>query len=170
MNRSLNNEEIHFGISRNKIHQGYALAGFLGIVGISFLTVLREGSPDALLTGLLVLIGSGVIGTINYRRDNSSKSLLVLNKDGLWYKDWKGPIIGWNYIEKVELGGSKIKASVRITLTQPDAVVALLEADKRPAFEKNPLITMPVLRIPAGSLDKELNEISDTITSYMIPK
>ncbi|MBT4889641.1 MAG: hypothetical protein HON65_08825 [Rhodospirillales bacterium] len=159
--------EWHCGISRNKIHQGYFLSGFLTLGGISSLTLLQQASPDATMYGLILLAGACLIGSMTYRTDKSSGSLLILNPDGLWFKDWNGPVISWKHIVGAETGGTKIKASVRITITDSEAVCSLLDAGQRPAFEKNPLIRLPVLRIPAGSLETPLNEISDKINAFI---
>ena len=167
MNTFSSNTEWHCGISRNKIHQGYFLAGFLTLGGVSSLTVLQGASPDATMFGLILLAGACLVGFMTYRNDKNSGSLLILNHEGLWYKDWNGPVIGWKHIQGAETGGTKIKASVRITIDNSEAIASLLDADKRSAFEKNPLVRLPVLRIPAGSLEKPLDEIRDIINQFI---
>lgn len=154
------------GVSPNKIHQGYLLAGFMFISGLALMFYLNDASEDAALIGLVNIGFAAIILFMTRRTLKNSRRLLVINGDGVWYRDWKGPVIPWKQIANVAVGGSRIKAAVQITLKDPEAVITLLNAADRTAFEKNPLINMPVLRIPNGTLAVPLDEVSDKIKEF----
>ena len=156
-----NNTEWVCGISKNKVQQGYLLAGFMALSGLALMFYLNEASEDATLIGMINLIFAAVVFYMTRRSITKSSRLLVLNSDGVWFRDWKGPVIPWQQIGNAELSGSRIKASVRITLKDPEAVMTLLDAADRTAFEKNPLINMPVLKIPNGALAVPLEQVQE---------
>jgi len=170
MNTISPENEWQCGISKNKVHQGYFLTGFLALVGISFITFLNSGSADASMLGLLMLAGSAAIGFMTYRNAQKSEILLILNNEGIWYKDWNVPTINWQHIDDIQLGGSKLKASIRLTLGDPNQVISQLDKEKRRAFEKNLLVALPILKIPAGNLESSLEEVRDKIKNYMVQK
>jgi len=154
------------GISKNKIHQGYLLAVFMLLSGLALMFYLNSASEDATLIGMINIGFAAVVFFMTRRSQLKSSRLLVLNSDGVWYRDWKGPVIPWQQIKNVRLGGSRVRSAVYITLKDPEAVVTLLDAADRGAFEKNPLINLPILKIPNGSLAVPLEQILDEITEF----
>ncbi len=161
-----NNTEWVCGISRNKIQQGYLLAGFMAVSGLALMFYLNDASEDAALIGMINLGFAAVVFYMTRRSITKSSRLLVVNSDGVWFRDWKGPVIPWKQIANVEISGTRIKASVRLTLKDPEAVITLLDAADRTAFEKNPLINMPVLKIPNGTLAVSLEHIQEKLTEF----
>ncbi|NQV45426.1 MAG: hypothetical protein HQ501_11005 [Rhodospirillales bacterium] len=160
------NSEWVCGVSKNKIQQGYLLAGFVLVSGLALMFYLNDASEDATLIGMVNIGFAAVVFFMTRRSLATSSRLLVLNSDGVWYRDWKGPVVPWNQIANIEISGSRIKAAVRLTLKDPEAVITLLDAADRKAFEKNPLVNMPVLRVPNGALADTLEQIHEKLNAF----
>lgn len=154
------------GVSKNKIQQGYLLAGFMLVSGLALMFYLNDASKDATLIGMVNIGFAAVVFFLTRRSLATSSRLLVLNSDGVWYRDWKGPVIPWSQIASIEISGSRIKAAVRVTLKDPEAVITLLDAADRKAFEKNSLVIMPVLRIPNGTLADTLEQVHEKLNAF----
>ncbi len=154
------------GISKNKVQQGYLLAGFMAVSGLALMFYLNDASEDATLIGMVNLFFACVVFFMTRRSITKSSRLLVLNSDGVWFQDWKGPVIPWEQIAGIELSGSRIKACVRIALKDPDAVISLIDVADRTAFEKNPLINMPILKIPNGTLAVPLEQVREKLCEF----
>jgi len=161
-----NDSEWICGISKNKVQQGYFLAGFMVVSGIALMFFLNDESADANAIGMINLGFAAVVFLMTRRSVVKSSRLLVVNSDGVWFRDWKGPVIPWDQIAATEHSGTRIKASVRVILKDPETVITMLNASDRPAFEKNPLVNMPVLRIPNGSLAASLEEIQEKLLTF----
>lgn len=161
-----NTSEWVCGISKNKIQQGYLLSGFMLISGLALMFVLDSASEDAAVIGM-VNIAFGVIVFLMTRRSAiNSRRLLVLSNEGVWYRDWKGPVIPWNQIAGLNLGGNRIKAAIEVTLKNPEIIVTMLDASDRAAFEKNHLANMPVIKIPNGALEVSLDEVLEKMKEF----
>lgn len=154
------------GISKNKTQQGYLLAAFMVISGLALMFFLDSASEDAALIGMVNIAFGAIVFFLARRSAMNSQRLLVLNADGVWYRDWKGPVIPWNQIANIEVGGSRIKAALRITLRDPEAVITMLDAADRPGFEKNPLNILPVITIPNGSLAVPLDQVAERMKDF----
>jgi len=154
------------GISKNKVQQGFLLAGFMVVSGLVLMFVLNTASPDAAIIGMINIAFGLIVYFMSRRSALNSSRLLVLNEEGVWYRDWKGPVVPWDQIANIELGDSRIKAAIRITLKNPDTVVTMLDASNRAAFEKNQLVNMPIIKIPNGSLAAPLEQIREKMIEF----
>lgn len=114
-NTAIGNEWTCDG-SANKVLQGYLLSGFLAIVGILFIFVLNDSSPDAVTIGYVQLLFSAIVGVLAYRGARSSDRILIINDDGIWFKTWATSVIPWNQIISIEIAGSRFNASLKITV------------------------------------------------------
>lgn len=160
------NNEWVCGISKNKIQQGYLLAGFMVISGLALMFYFDSASEDAALIGMVNLGFAALVFFMTRRSLANSSRLLILNNDGVWFRDWKGPVVPWDQIAVFEVGGTRIKAALRVHLKDPEAVISLLDASDRAAFEKNPLFNAPTLRIPNGSLAEPLEIIHEKMNDF----
>lgn len=167
MAESGNGNEWVSGISRNRLSQGYLLSGFLAIVALLFIFVLNDSSPDAQLIGIAQLFFAGLIFLFTYRNGARSGRLLVMNHEGIWYQDWKAPAVPWSHISAVGIGGTRIKASANVTLKNPDHWLNTLDQGDRTSVRKNPLVVLPVLRIPNGHVDAPLEEVVRVAHSHL---
>lgn len=164
--KTVDGSEWVCGISKNKVQQGFLLAGFLVVSGFVLMFVLNSASQDAALIGMINIAFGVLVFFMAKRSAANSKRLLVLNDEGVWYKDWKGPVIPWEQIAHFQLGGSRIKASLQVTLKDPETVITMLDVADRAAFEKNPLYNSPVIKIPNGSLAEPLETVHEKMKEF----
>jgi len=155
------------GMSRNRLLQGYLLSGFLAVVALLFIFVLNDSSPDAQLIGFAQLFFAGIIFLLAYRNGVNSTRLLVMDSNGIWYQGWKTSAVPWNEISDVSVSGSRIKASVNVTLKDPDAWVDAKSAAEQKSIRKNPLVVMPILKIPNGHVEASLPVIVEEAQSRL---
>ena len=148
MNDTVNGDERTCSGSVNKVMQGYLLSGFLAIVGLLFIFVLDKSSPDAVLIGCVPLLFAVIVGALAYRGARNSDRLLVLNNEGMFFKGWSNDVIPWPQIAKVEPGGSRISAFLRVELSDPAA-------------------PRPMLKIPAGDLSVPMQEVVEVAQGFM---
>ena len=153
-------------MSRSKTQHGYLLAGFLILVGLVFIFIFPDASPDARIIGGVTVVFGCFIFAMAHRTMAKSQRLLVLNNKGIWYQDWKGPVVPWGQISDLDIAGSRIKAELRIAVKDIDAIAGLLDESARKAFIKNPLEKGPILSIPNGNLNVPLDEVSDRILAH----
>lgn len=161
-----NSTEWVCGISKNKVQQGYLLVGFMVVSGLALIFFLSDASEDANLIGMVNLAFAAVVFLMVRRSIATSSRLLVLNGDGVWFRDWKGPVIPWQLVADIELSGSRIKSSLNIALKDPEVVIAMLDAGDRAAFQKNPLVNLPVLKIPNGALAVPLEQVQEKLYEF----
>jgi len=81
------------GISKNKIQQGYLLAGFMAASGFALMFYLDDASEDATFIGMVNLFFACAVFFMTRRSITKSSRLLVYNTDGVWFQDLKGPAI-----------------------------------------------------------------------------
>ena len=148
MNDTVNSDEWTCSGSVNKVMQGYLLCGFLTIVGFAFIFVLDKSSPDAMLIGFVQLLFAAIVGALAYRGSRYSDRLLVLNNEGMFFRGWGNNVVPWQKIARVEPGGSRISAFLRVELSDPTA-------------------PRPMLKIPAGDLSVPLQEVVEVAQGYM---
>jgi len=161
-----NETEWVCGISKNKIQQGYLLAGFMLVSGFALIFFLDSASEDAAMIGVVNIGFAALIFFMTRRSLANSRRLLVLNDDGIWYRDWKAPVIPWDQISYMEVGGSRIKAALLVALKDPETVIASIDASDRTNFEKNPLFNAPVLKIPNASLAVPLDQVLEKMKEF----
>lgn len=152
-----------YKISRTKLQQGFLLGGVLAIIGIVILVVGRQVIPDAILIGIgHIVVGGGVIGWCNYlTRDTRPR--LVLDADGVWYRDWKTRPIPWQQIRGVSTTGSRMSSFVCIEVRDEQTLLHIIPEGDRQKFKSNRLVRLPKLFIPNNSVDAPFNELVDAI-------
>ncbi len=147
------------GISPPKTRQGYLLSGFLALVGLSFIFCFDNESVDAAMIGYLQLGFAALVLAMAYRTSAQSKELLVIDNTGIWYRDWRIPVIPWAMISRASVAGSRIKASLDITIENPDQLLARLPENERKTFTRNTLVKLPAISIPDGAVSASLQDI-----------
>ncbi len=102
--------------AKNKTFQGYLLCGFLAIVGLLFIFVFNDASPDATMIGFVQLLFSVLVGGLAYRGGRNLERQLVMNGDGISFRGWGTTVYPWHNVSSVEISGSRINAFLRINL------------------------------------------------------
>jgi len=92
---------------------------------------------------------------------------LVIDPEGLWYRDWKIGKVAWTQVAGASLGGSRLMGLVVLRLCDPAGFVAALSQAERDSLRSNRLVRLPELRIPNGALETSLEDILVTIRENM---
>ena len=149
--------------ARSKIHHGYLLAAVLGVIGLAVMLFDSEAIPDSTLVGGMVIAVAVVVLVAVHRLGTDTAPRLVLDDDGIWYKEWAESVIPWSAIKTADMAGSRMNTCVAVTLRDPDGYLMMLPADERKRLQENRLVRLPELRIPNGTLDAPLERILDDI-------
>lgn len=160
-------DEWALDVARNKTQQGYVLAILILGIGIAFMTILRDATPDAAMIGGINVVFAAVIAAMAYRTRLNGRRILVVNDEGVWFRDWRGPTIPWGEIASVDMEGVRLKAQVRLTLRDPERVLSMIDADKRSAFEKNPLVKLPQVIIPDNAVNAALPKVQEVLSERL---
>lgn len=165
---SWNNDDRHeFRISRTRLQHGVLLAVVLGAIGIVSLVLAGPTVPDGQLLGVINLVlAAGVLAYVGHAA-RDTRPRLVLDRDGIWYRDWGIEPIPWRQIALARISGARINAHLAIELRDPDALLARLDDRARRKFTGNRLVRLPHVTIPNGALDASLEEILAAIRAHL---
>jgi hypothetical protein len=157
------NYKLEYRISRTKLQQGYLLGGFLMVIGVIVFFIGQQVIPDATLIAIgHVVVGGGVIG-YSIRLSLDPRPRLLLDADGVWYRDWKTRPIPWEQIRGVSTSGSRMSSFVCIELRDEQTLLHIIPEGDRQKFKSNRLVRLPKLLIPNNSVDAPFNELVDAI-------
>ena len=163
MNSDNDDYKLEYRVSRTRLQQGYLLGGVLVAIGLVIFLIGQQAVPDATLIAIgHVVIGGGVIGYGVYL-SRDPRPRLVLNADGVWYRDWNTRPIPWEQIRGVATAGSRMSSFVCIEVRDEQILLHIIPAGDRQKFKANRLVRLPKLFIPNNSVDAPFNELVDAI-------
>jgi hypothetical protein len=152
-----------YRVSRTKLQQGYLLGGVLIVIGLLIFLIGQRVIPDATLIAIgHLVVGGGVVG-YSLRLARDPRPRLVLDGDGIWYRDWKTRPIPWEQIRAVTTTGSRLSSFVCIEVRDEQTLLHILPAGDRQKFKVNRLVRLPMLLIPNNSVDAAFAELVDAI-------
>lgn len=155
--------KLEYRISRTRLQQGYLLGGVLMAIGVIIFLIGQQIVPDATLIAIgHVVGGAGVIGWSSYlARDTRPR--LVLDADGVWYRDWNTRAIPWEQIRSVTTAGSRLSSFISIEIRDEQTLLHIIPPGDRQKFKSNRLIRLPKLFIPHNSVDAPFKELIEAI-------
>lgn len=164
-----NGERKEFRASRIRVEHGLLLGAVLALIGLG--TVLFAGTAvrDAELVGGVVLALSAVMLVVTWRNARDTRARMVLDSDGVWFRDWNIHRVPWAALDDAYTSGSRLQAFVALHLHDPDGFLAGLPEAERKSLRTNRLARMPELRIPHGTLDAPLDEVLTAIQAHIKP-
>jgi len=152
-----------YRVSRTKLHQSYLLGGVLVVIGLVIFLIGQQVIPDATLIAMgHVVVGGGVIA-YSLRLARDTRPRLVLDGDGVWYRDWKTRPIPWEQIRAVTTTGSRLSSFVCIEVRDEQTLMHIIPPGDRQKFQTNRLVRLPKLFIPNNSVDASFAELVDAI-------
>lgn len=154
-----------YKIAKSKLQHGGLLAAVLAVIGCAMIVLADPSVPYAKLTGAINLALAAGIAFFVMRNAQNPHPLLVLDQDGIWYRDWGLDPVAWDRIAGVALGGSRMQSFACLELTDAEALFAGLSSERRRKVEANRLVRPPRLLIPNGALDAPLPDIVAAIRS-----
>ncbi len=163
----MNGERREFGASRARVQHGTLLSVVLALIGFWALLFAGRSVPDAELVGGVALALSAVMLFVVRRNAHDASARMVLERDGIWFRDWEIGPLPWAAIDDAYTSGSRLQAFVSLRLRDPEGFLAGLAEAERKALRGNRLYRSPDLRIPHGALDAPLDQILAAIKTYL---
>ncbi len=148
-----------FGISRTKLQHGGLLAAVLAVIGLAALAVSGASLPDGWMIGLVNLCLAAGVGFFVWRAARDRRPLLVLDDDGIWFRDWKLPKVAWRQLRSAYAQGGRLQQAVCLEVGDPEAFAAGLPDAARGQLRANRSIRLPLLLIPNGVVEASMPEI-----------
>ncbi len=164
---TLENARREFRISRTKVQHGLLLATVLAVLGLAVIGIGASAIADAgLIGGINLVIAAGILVSV-MRGARDRRPRLVVDRSGIWYRDWEISTVPWPEIADAAIGGPRLLSVLAVRLRDPDGYAARLPDAERPKLRSGRLYRAPVLRIPHGALDAPLDEILAAIQTQL---
>lgn len=148
-----------FQNSRARVKHGILLGAVLALVGLGSLIFGGSTVRDAELVGAVALLMSAGVLVMVARGARDRRPRMVLDPDGIWFRDWKIDRVPWTAIDSAYASGGRVRALATLRLRDPEDFLRGLPESERNALKSNPLFRSPELRIPNGAVDAPLNEL-----------
>ena len=159
------NDRKEFGGGRTRAQHGMLLSAVLAVVGLGSLFFGAPSVPDAELVGAVVLVLAAGVLAVVMRNARDTRARLVLDRDGVWFRDWDIAAVPWAAIDTVLTSGSRLQAFITLSLRDPERFLNALPPAERAGLTSNRLFRRPELRIPHNALDAPLDEVLAALRS-----
>ncbi len=163
----MNGGRREFRTSRTRVQHGILLSVVLALVGLGTLLFAGPSVPDSEWVGAVALALSAVILLVVRRNARDVSARMVLDRDGIWFRDWEIGPVPWAAIDDAYTSGSRLQAFVSLRLREPEGFLAGLPEAERKALRANRLYRSPELRIPHGALDDPLDQVLAAIETHL---
>ena len=161
----MNGERNEFRGSRARVQHGILLCTVLTVIGLGSFFFGGSSVPDAELVGIVVLVMAAGVLIVVLRRARDTRPRLVLDRDGVWFRDWDIAAVPWAAIVSVYTGGSRLQAFITLRLQDPEGFLSALPQAERAKLTANRLFRRPELRIPHDALDAPHDEVLAALRS-----
>jgi hypothetical protein len=156
-----------YRIARSKTQHGLLLGVVLLAIGLAVMAIGEPTIPDAGIVGAINLVLAAVVLAVVWRGARDPRPRMVLDEDGVWYRDWGIGAVPWSEIAHAAIGGSRMQSYLGITLADAARFQAGLSDEERRKFGSNSLVRLPELRVPYGALDAPLDEVLSAIEARL---
>ncbi len=161
----MNGDRNEFRGSRARVQHGVLLSAVLAAMGLGSFFFGGSSVPDAELVGAVVLVLAAGVLTMVMRNARDQRPRLVLDRDGVWFRDWDIATVPWAAIETVYTGGSRLQAFITLSLRDPEGFLSALPQAERAKLTSNRLFRRPELRIPHNALDAPVDQVLAALRS-----
>ena len=161
----MNGDRNEFRGSRARVQHGILLGAVLTVIGLGSLFFGGSSVPDAELVGAVVLVLAAGVLIVVVRGARDTRPRLVLDRDGVWFRDWGIEKVSWAAIDAVYTSGSRLQAFITLSLQDPEGFLEALPPAERARLRSNRLFRRPELRIPHNDLDAPLDEVVAALRS-----
>ncbi len=159
------NDRKEFGGGRTRAQHGMLLSAVLAAIGLGSFFFGGPSVPDAELVGAVVLVMAAGVLAVVMRNARDRRPRLVLDRDGVWFRDWDIAAVPWAAIDTVLTSGSRLQAFITLSLRDPERFLNALPPAERAGLTSNRLFRRPELRIPHNALDAPLDEVLAALRS-----
>ncbi len=154
---------VAFRSSRAKRVHGLVIAGVLAAVGLLAMFAAGPALPDGQLIGLVNLALAGGVVVYVLRSAWNPGVGMVLDDNGVWFRDWDLPPVPWRHIANAHAAGIRLRPLVHVELHDAETFFARVDAGARKRRRANPLVRPTRLTVPNGALDAPLTDIVEAI-------
>lgn len=156
-----------YRIAPAKLQHGMLLAGVLAVIGLAVVFFAGASIPNAALLGAVnLLLAGGVLFSV-VRAARDPRPRMVLDHDGIWYRDWPVGKVPWQLLRGAHMQGSRVQTFACVELRDPESFLATLNEAERRKCRSNRLVRLPCLLVPHGALDAPLEQIIDAVRTAM---
>ncbi len=159
------NDRNEFRGSRARVQHGILLSVVLAVIGLGSLFFAGPSVPDAELVGAVVLVIAAGVLIVVVRSARDTRPRLVLDRDGVWFRDWGIEKVSWAAIDTVYTSGSRLQTFITLSLRDPEGFLNALPQAERAKLTSDRLFRRPELRIPHNALDATLDEVLTALRS-----
>jgi len=156
---------VTFRVAPGKLKHGLLIAGLLTVIGLWLILFSGPSVAHGEIAGFANLALAAGLAAVAARRARDPRPLLVLDRGGIWYRDWGLEPVPWDQVAGVTLGGSRLQSFACLEIKDPEALLQRLSPEQRRKAESNRLVRPPRLLVPNGALDAPLPEIVTAIRS-----
>ena len=93
---------------RAKTRHGIVISAVLAVIGLGVLTLGTASIPDSGLIGAVNLALAAGVLIVVVRAGRDRRPRMVIDPEGLWYRDWKIGKVAWTQVAGASLGGSRL--------------------------------------------------------------
>ena len=140
------------------------IAGLLMVIGLGSFFMGENYVPDHVLVGI-VCGGIAVAVIIVNRGAWSIAVALTIDEDGLWYRDWKLPVVPWRHVAKAYSTGIRLRPLLRIDLADAEVFFSGLDQNRQRQLRGNSLVKADHLLIPDGAVEMPIVKIVPIINA-----
>lgn len=158
---------LEFQISRTKLQQSYLLGAVLIAIGAIVYVFGHRTLPDATAIAVGHLLIGGAIIAFSYRQGHDGEARLVLDPDGIWFRDWQTRAIPWQQVRGVAAAGSRMNSFIAVEVRDEQTLLHIIPASDRAKFKANRLVRLPKLFIPNNSVDAPFDELIETMNACL---
>ncbi len=151
--------------AKTKVRYGALLGPVLAAIGLAVMTSGASAIPNAQHIGAIILIVAAAVLAVGLFGALDRRVRLVLDRGGVWYRDWGIGTVPWREISHASLGGAHMKTYLGIEVRDMAGFLASLTASERKHVHHNRLVRLPVLHVPQGALDAPLDEVLAAVES-----
>lgn len=159
------NDRKEFGGGRTRAQHGMLLSAVLAVIGLASLLIAGPAAPDAELAGAVALLLSLGVLIVVLRGARDPRPRMVLDRDGIWFRDWEIEAVSWTAVRDAYRSGSRIQTYITIRLRDGEHFLAGLPEAERTRLRTNRLFRLPELRIPHSALDAPHDTVLAAINS-----
>jgi len=141
------------------------ISGLLFAVGVGSLVLGKDHVPDHRLVGF-VCGGIALAVIIALRGAWAETVALTIDEEGLWYADWKLPLVPWCHIGDVYTTGIRLRPLLRINLENSVDFFQSLNTNARGRIRENNLVRIDHLLIPNGALEISIKDLIPLINDF----
>ena len=150
------------GSRRQRLH-GLVIAGLLAVVGVGAMLAAGPAVPDGEMIGFVNFALAGAIVVYVVVTKWNPGVAMVLDDNGVWFRDWGLPPVPWRYVANAHTAGIRLRPMVYVDLHDAESFFAQLDASAQNRSRANPHVRPTRLTVPSGALDAPLTDVVEAI-------